>query len=424
MDGYIAAKALILRPTRPRQHRRSLASMTNLAATCSPKLQGAGRKLIPISVERAVAGGVYALDGMLMRPHRRRSRARSLDLRPIADPARQPQLAERRRRLRRRRAPGPRPRRDRRRRSRPIPACRTARSWSRPSTACASSTTARRPTPTPPPRRSPATTPIYWIVGGRAKEGGIAGLEPFYPRVAPRLPDRRGAPNDFAAAARRPASPSRSAARWTSAVAAAHARARRRRASRARSCCCRRPAPRSTSSPISRRAATSSASWCWRLRRPQATAAEGGAHDRPSRAPNQLRRRPLVVDRRPLDAGGARRADRSAASILVLAASPAVAERIGLDSFHFVRQHYVMLPAALGAGDRRLAAVAAAGAAPRRARCSCCSLGLTALTLVYRRRDQGRARAGSRSAGFSLQPSEFVKPTFADRRRLAVRAQA
>jgi len=25
---------------------------------------------------------------------------------------------------------------------------------------------------------------IYWIVGGRAKEGGLAGLEPFYPRIA------------------------------------------------------------------------------------------------------------------------------------------------------------------------------------------------------------------------------------------------
>jgi len=26
--------------------------------------------------------------------------------------------------------------------------------------------------------------PIFWIVGGRAKEGGLAGLEPYYPRVA------------------------------------------------------------------------------------------------------------------------------------------------------------------------------------------------------------------------------------------------
>ena len=27
-------------------------------------------------------------------------------------------------------------------------------------------------------------TDIYWIVGGRPKEGGLAGLEPFYPRIA------------------------------------------------------------------------------------------------------------------------------------------------------------------------------------------------------------------------------------------------
>ena len=33
-------------------------------------------------------------------------------------------------------------------------------------------------------------------------------------------------------------------------------------------------------------------------------------------------------------------------AILVLAASPAVATRIGLDSFYLVRHHYMMLPAA------------------------------------------------------------------------------
>jgi UDP-N-acetylmuramoylalanine--D-glutamate ligase len=25
---------------------------------------------------------------------------------------------------------------------------------------------------------------IYWIVGGRAKEGGLSGLEPFFPKIA------------------------------------------------------------------------------------------------------------------------------------------------------------------------------------------------------------------------------------------------
>jgi UDP-N-acetylmuramoylalanine--D-glutamate ligase len=27
-------------------------------------------------------------------------------------------------------------------------------------------------------------TDVYWIVGGRPKEGGLAGLEPFFPRIA------------------------------------------------------------------------------------------------------------------------------------------------------------------------------------------------------------------------------------------------
>jgi UDP-N-acetylmuramoylalanine--D-glutamate ligase len=27
-------------------------------------------------------------------------------------------------------------------------------------------------------------TDIYWIIGGRPKEGGLAGLEPFFPRIA------------------------------------------------------------------------------------------------------------------------------------------------------------------------------------------------------------------------------------------------
>ncbi len=32
-------------------------------------------------------------------------------------------------------------------------------------------------------RRSPASTAIYWIAGGLAKAGGLAGLERFYPRI-------------------------------------------------------------------------------------------------------------------------------------------------------------------------------------------------------------------------------------------------
>ena len=50
--------------------------------------------------------------------------------------------------------------------------------------ACCSSTIPRRPTPMPRPRRSPRFARIYWIAGGRPKEGGIASLVDFFPRIA------------------------------------------------------------------------------------------------------------------------------------------------------------------------------------------------------------------------------------------------
>lgn len=97
--------------------------------------------------------------------------------------------------------------------------------------------------------------------------------------------------------------------------------------------------------------------------------------------------------------------------ILAFAASPAVADRLGLESFHFVRQHLAMLPAALllvvavsllGLRSiRRLALVGFLGA-----------LGLTALTLAFGPEVKGATRWLS-LAGLSLQPSEFLKPTFA-----------
>lgn len=98
-------------------------------------------------------------------------------------------------------------------------------------------------------------------------------------------------------------------------------------------------------------------------------------------------------------------------AILTLAASPAVAERIGRDSFHFAWRQLVFIPPALmlifaisllsPVGVRRLALCAFAVSAT-----------LVALTLVV-----GVEVKGSRRwiylAGVSIQPSEFVKPTFA-----------
>ncbi len=97
--------------------------------------------------------------------------------------------------------------------------------------------------------------------------------------------------------------------------------------------------------------------------------------------------------------------------ILVLAASPAVSMRIGLDRFYLARHHFVFMPVAVATivavslldlrNLRRLAAIGFAAA-----------LVLTALTPVVGSEIKGAARWIG-VAGFSLQPSEFLKPTFA-----------
>lgn len=98
-------------------------------------------------------------------------------------------------------------------------------------------------------------------------------------------------------------------------------------------------------------------------------------------------------------------------AVLLLAASPPVAERIGLDGMFFVQRHLTFLPAAAAtivaisllspAGVRRLGLVVlAAGAA------------LLVLTLLAGEEVNG-ARRWIGVLGLSLQPSEFVKPAFA-----------
>jgi cell division protein FtsW len=97
--------------------------------------------------------------------------------------------------------------------------------------------------------------------------------------------------------------------------------------------------------------------------------------------------------------------------LLVFAASPAVAERIGTDSLHFVKRHLVVLPAAIALmllismqSPRAVRRIALVG--------FILSMALLAYTFVGGVEIKG-ARRWVNLPGLSLQPSEFVKPTFA-----------
>jgi cell division protein FtsW len=97
--------------------------------------------------------------------------------------------------------------------------------------------------------------------------------------------------------------------------------------------------------------------------------------------------------------------------VLTMAASPAVAERIGLDAFHFARRQFTYIPLAVLAmllasllsptGVKRFALLVFVGA-----------LTLTVATLFFGAEVKGATR-WIYIGGMSLQPSEFLKPAFA-----------
>ncbi len=98
-------------------------------------------------------------------------------------------------------------------------------------------------------------------------------------------------------------------------------------------------------------------------------------------------------------------------TILIMAASPAVAARIGLDSYHFVEHHVVMLIPAL------LLMIAISLLSPRGVRRAALivfgiAVALTAATMVVGVEIKG-ARRWIHFPGISIQPSEFLKPAFA-----------
>jgi cell division protein FtsW len=97
--------------------------------------------------------------------------------------------------------------------------------------------------------------------------------------------------------------------------------------------------------------------------------------------------------------------------LLTLAAGPPAAERINLPPFHFVQRQFMMLPIALvlmfgvsllsPRGVRRLSLILFV-----------CGILATAATLVVGQEIKGAQRWLS-IGGFSIQPTEFLKPAFA-----------
>jgi UDP-N-acetylmuramoylalanine--D-glutamate ligase len=180
MDGYIDAKALILRP----KGRGSIGVLGVDDQPCRDlfaKLHDAGRKLIPISVEREVAGGVDALGGLLI-DRTDAQPAKIIDLKTVAtlpgshnwQNAAAAYVATKAMGL--------------------ASAAIVAGLQSYPGLAhrqelIATIDGVRYVNDSKATNADAAAKAlvcyddIHWMVGGRAKEGGLAGLEPFYPRV-------------------------------------------------------------------------------------------------------------------------------------------------------------------------------------------------------------------------------------------------
>ncbi|OJF97305.1 putative lipid II flippase FtsW [Pararhizobium antarcticum] len=96
--------------------------------------------------------------------------------------------------------------------------------------------------------------------------------------------------------------------------------------------------------------------------------------------------------------------------MLSFAASPAVAERLNLDSFHFVKRHAAFLLPSLAV------MIGISFLTPRQVRRAAMILLLVSLALMVLALFFGQEVKGSRRwislAGLSVQPSEFMKPAF------------
>ncbi len=96
--------------------------------------------------------------------------------------------------------------------------------------------------------------------------------------------------------------------------------------------------------------------------------------------------------------------------VLSLAGSPPVAERIGLDSFHFTERHVAFLIPTIAI------MLATSMLSPRDARRAALIVFVLSIILMFATLFIGQEVKGARRwinlAGFSLQPSEFMKPAF------------
>ena len=96
--------------------------------------------------------------------------------------------------------------------------------------------------------------------------------------------------------------------------------------------------------------------------------------------------------------------------LLSFAASPPVAERIGYDSFHFIKRHAFFLIPALGM------LIATSFLTPTWVRRAALALFALSVVMLLATLFLGMEAKGSRRwlviAGFTIQPSEFIKPAF------------
>ncbi|MDH7799595.1 MULTISPECIES: putative peptidoglycan glycosyltransferase FtsW [unclassified Beijerinckia] len=92
--------------------------------------------------------------------------------------------------------------------------------------------------------------------------------------------------------------------------------------------------------------------------------------------------------------------------VLTMAGSPAVAERLGLSTFHFVNRHLVYLI------PTTALMVATSFLSPRMVRRAALVVFIVGMVLIFAGLQFGAEIKGARRWIFGIQPSEFVKPAF------------